>query len=199
MIDLSKIRIDFPRDKDYAQDDPCFLEHFRLLCEELSAPNAIRAACFHEAGHLIYFRRLGATLNYSPDEFQFIRPNVSYRWNKQTLRCEFSHAIAETRTPFNKENIGYTDETLRGLAKACFAGGVFTDEFARGSARGDGDDHCRFHCYYVSAIKQRGVMQILETQLRDQAIIAIIADLRDAQNRKDALTLADQLELRCFS
>jgi hypothetical protein len=138
-------------------------------------------------------------LNYSPDEFQFVRPYVLYDFNKATLRYEFSHAVAATRTPFNKDNIAYTDETLLGLAKACFAGGAFTDEFAKGSSRGDGDDRERFHSYYRCAIKQRGQMALLQGILEEQSIIAITADLKNEELRRDALLMADEFERECFS
>lgn len=130
-IDLSRIRIDFPAAKPYDKNDPCFLKHLRMLFEGLSVPNALKAACIHEAGHLTYFRLLGATLNYAPDEFKFLGPHVRYDFNKTTLRYEFDHAIAATQTPFNKDTFPYSNGTLLGLAKACFAGAVFTNQFAK--------------------------------------------------------------------
>jgi hypothetical protein len=198
-IDLSKIRIDFPTAIPYDKSDPCFLEHLRMLLEDLSVPNALRAACVHEAGHLTYFRLLGATLNYPPSEFKFVRPYVSYDLNKNTYKYEFDHAVAATTTPFNKDTFPYTAERLVGLAKACFAGGVVTNEFAKGSSRGDGVDRIRFHGYYKGAIKRCGAPDKQEAQLEAEAIIAVTADLQDSEIRKRVLALADQCELECLS
>ena len=198
-VDLSEIRIDFPAAKPYDKNDPYFLKHLRLLHEKLSVPDAIKAASIHEAGHLTYFRLLGATLNYAPDEFQFVRPHVRYYFNNTTLKYEFDHAIAATQTPFDKDTFPYTEGRLLGLAKACFAGGVYTNEFAKGSSPGDEDDRERFHEYYKCAIKRCGTMAILESQLEKEAIIAVTADLQNAEVRNLARLLANQCDLECLS
>lgn len=197
-MDPSKIKIEFLAEKIY-QTDPCFLQHLRVLCEELSVPDALKAACFHEVGHLAYFRLLAPTVGYSPNEVTFVGPYVRRYFNAHTLRYEFDRAIAATRTPFDKDNFPYTNETLWGLAKGCFAGGVFTNEFAEGSPRGDEDDRKRFHEYYIGAIKQCGLPEKRESQLEIDAIAAVTADLQNADFRRLAELLADQCELECLS
>lgn len=197
-VDSSKIEIKFLAEET-AQSDSCFLEHLRLLRKELSLPDALRAACFHEAGHLTYFRLLAANAGYCPDEVKFVGPYVRHYFNRFALKYEFEHAIAATQTPFDKGTFPYTNETLLGLAKGCFAGGVFTAEFAKGSLRGDEDDSGRFHEYYVSAIKRCGVLEKPESQLATEAIAAVAVDLQNADFRKSVESLANQCELDCLS
>ena len=199
MTDITKIKIDFPNAGAYDEKDPLFIEELKLLVAELSVEGTIRACCVHEIGHLLYFKLLGVTLGFSPDEFQFVFPYVSYGFNRRTLRFEFDHAVAATKTPFNEDTLVYTDETLFGLAKACFAGGVFINEFAKGLSKGDGDDFVRFHRYYVSAIKQRGQMEVLESQLKARAIFAVTDDMQNAKTRESVLLTADQIEHKYLS
>jgi len=75
-------------------------------------------------GHINYFRLLGQHLNVSSSAFSFVRPSVTNGLNKKQ-QYVFNHFIAATRTPFRKDTINFTDETLLKLAKAYVAGGVF--------------------------------------------------------------------------
>ena len=189
-IDVSQI----PQDK---QNDPRFLEEVKSLRDELSVPGAIKAACIHEVGHLIYFRLLGESLNIPPNLFCFVGPSVTFEPNKNTAN-PFDHFIAATGTPFGADDLDYTDKTLLNLAKACFAGGVFAQVLTTGSLRGDDDDRRRFHRYYDKAIKQRGQMDVLESQLRLKAIEAVTGDLKNAALKEQALIEANQLETVFF-
>jgi hypothetical protein len=194
-IDVLKIRVEFPNKGQYNENDPRFLEELRLLREELSVPGTIKAACIHETGHLKHFRLLGRSLQISPDKFWFIGPRVTYGLNRR-YQFEFDHDVAATRTPFDKDSLDLTDETLQLLANACYAGGVYTSELAKGSLTGDTMDIIQFHAYYDSAIKQRGGQpELLESELIDIAIRVVTDELQDANIRDEGLRSADLLDM----
>ena len=196
-IDLSKIKIEFPDAGKYSEEDPNFKEELRLLRKELAIPGAIKAACVHEVGHLTYFRLLGKALSILPNEFWIVGPAVTYTLNAK-YQYEFDHRVAATRTPFNKDNLDYTDDTLLMLANACFAGGVFSHELANGALKGDKEDRKRFHLYYDSAIKQKGQPELLESELEAGAIRAVTYDLQNVTARRQVLIDANQIGAKYF-
>jgi hypothetical protein len=184
-----------PSDK---QNDQRFVEELKLLEKELSVPGATRAICVHEAGHLIYFRLLGESLNIPPERFCFVGPSITYDSSIETDN-PFGHFVAATGTPFDETDLDYTDEILLKLSKACFAGGVSTHELEKGSLRGDTSDYVKFHRYYKQAIKQRGQMEILESALTENAIALVTADLQSATIRDQIRSIANYLEAEHFS
>jgi hypothetical protein len=197
-IDISTIKIGFPNAGKYSENDPLFIEELRLLVEELSTPGRIREACVHETGHLIFFRSLGKFLKIPPNKFCFVCPYVAYELNRHNQH-EFHHAVAATSVPFDEDNLDYTDELLKMLANACFAGGVFAHELIKGSLRGDAGDFIKFHNYYNSAIIDMGQPELLESQLIERAIERVTLKLQNTAFRKQALTKADELETYYFS
>jgi hypothetical protein len=191
-----EIRVVVPQNK---LSDPRLLDEFRLLCEELATPGEIKKACIHEVGHLFYFRLLGLSLNIASDEFWFVGPTVTCDLNTKQ-EFEFDHFIAATRTPFREDELDYTDETLIGLAKACVAGGVFTSyKSPNATLVGDAGDRKKFHRYYNAAIKKRGQMDVLESQLKQRAIDQVTADLLNPMVWEQALVESDQIEVEHFS
>jgi hypothetical protein len=198
MVDISKITIDYPNAGEYTNDDPRFIEELRLLHVDLAVPGAIKRACIHEVGHLLYARMFSAISKFAPEEFWFLGPAVTYGLI-QTNEYQFDHYVAATRLPFTPDDLNYTDEKLLALAKACFAGGVFVHELDEPSRRGDIDDVRKFHRYYKSAIKKRGQMGRLESTLKRLATAAVTSDLRHEAVREKALTHANYLETKYFS
>jgi hypothetical protein len=197
----SSLRIDILEHEPFDKNDACFLEHLNALKEELLVPGAIRAACIHEAGHILYFRVLAATLGCAGDKIQFVRPYVSYGRNRDTFQLEFDHAIAATSTSFEADAFDdYPDATLLGLAKASFAGGVFVEEIAGTEwRRGDNDDARKFHRHYNDAIRVRGTLDILESDFKTEAIKEVTKDVQKETIRSGVLILANQFENVCRS
>ena len=133
-----------------------------------------------------------------PDEFEFIGPTVTYGLNEK-YEYEFDHFIAGTKTPFNEDDLDYTDETLLMLANACFAGGAFVRKLMKRRLGGDKDDRKRFHRYYDRAIKHRGQPALRESQLRKIAMRSVFVDLRSTPFREQVLIKARQLDAEHFS
>jgi hypothetical protein len=142
---------------------------------------------------------LGAALNIAPEEFHLVRPSVTYH-PKRKYELQFDHAIAASSVPFDKKRLDLTDEVLLGLAKACFAAGVFVDELAPAAPKGDANDYTKFYCYYREAIIwQRGQPEDSQTILIAKAVAAVTADLQNPAKKSQVLAEADRLEAEILS
>jgi hypothetical protein len=103
---------------------PDFAEAYQKVQQDLSMPRKIKAVCIHEAGHLIYFRKVGLKTILYP-------PSIEYSHNYQ----QFIHFLPAIGTPEIYERTIYGEELLAGLAKGSVAARVFVDTFLNNPRR----------------------------------------------------------------
>jgi hypothetical protein len=103
---------------------PDFPEADQKVKQDLSTSGKIEAVCIHEAGHFIYFRKVGLKTILYP-------PSIEYSNKYQ----QFIHFLAAIGTPEINESTIYGEELLAGLTKGSVAARVFVDNFLNNPRR----------------------------------------------------------------
>jgi hypothetical protein len=157
---------------------------------ELSVQSAVELFCIHEAGHAIYWERLGLTTRH-------VGPTISYvadfgLWRFYPLMTEPSPSPTTLKANY---------PNLLGIAKGAAAGGRFVmslvDANASDDDAGDKDDHFRFHrvCTILrdNAEKQNRYLCFNKDKLWEKAQTAVSDDLQHEDFRKEAQERAKRI------
>jgi hypothetical protein len=190
------LRIEYsqvPQDK---WDDLEFLSKLAFRIREvqrrLSAPNATEAFSTHEAGHALYWEKLGSTV-------QHVGPTLSYMADFDVWHF---YPIATIPSP-SPTTLKANYQNLLAIAKGAVAGGEFV-RFLKPDEddAGDKEDHTRFHkvCGILreNAHKQNKYLCFNEDKIWERAQTAVSDDLREAKFEKEGRERADQIKRDCF-
>lgn len=180
MIDTSRI----PQDK---LTDPRFLQLHTNMMNALSNPLYINAFCVHEAAHIIYFRRMGAT------EFTLNGPRIEY----DQAMDEFDGYMADVKVeslnmePSDVEVINLVRQAARGHA----AGGIVARAMTNVSDGGDEEDRRRF----ISLCEAARISEPAERQaIWLQAGEDVRQDLRSPAFKSEIWAKAKEIKLQIF-
>jgi hypothetical protein len=177
-------------------DEAEFLSKFAIRIKQvqqrLSASNAIEAFSTHEAGHALYWEKLGSTV-------QHVGPTLSYMADFGVWHF---YPIATIPSP-SPTTLKANYQNLLAIAKGAAAGGEFV-RFLKPNEddAGDKEDHARFHkvCSILreNAKKQNKYLCFNEDKIWERAQTAVSDDLRDAEFQKKARERVDQIMRDCF-
>ena len=178
-IDTSNVPID-------KREHPDFQRRMREIKRDLADLPTIEICCTHEAGHLIYFRRAGAT------QFRFDGPMIFY----EAARDEFHHGLAGVKPLSPIYDVD-------GFAKGAVAGGVFSSLLCGQAHRGDSDDRLFFSRYIDHWLRQNPHLQgcnINADEMWRNAQLAVEEDLRapDSPLRAEIPLAVAEIKLECF-
>jgi hypothetical protein len=188
------IRIEYsrvPRDK---WDDLEFLSTLALrikqIQQRLSVPTAIELVSIHEAGHAIYWEKLGLTP-------QPVGPTISYNADFDT----WGFYVATIPSP-SPTTLKANYHNLLAIAKSWTAGGAFVRYLLKEDDAGDKDDRYRFHrvCGILreTAQKQNKILCFNEQKIWDNAGTAVLNDLEDIKLQKEARERAKRITHEWF-
>jgi len=164
-----------------------FLDLFCEVKEALMNPAQIRAVCIHEAGHHIYFSKMGVK-NFLPTKARI--------WYDEEAKL-FDSELAGLRPDLTsiRVNIQTVREQVLDMAKASAAGGIFTEALAEGMDVGNRRD--------------RGLFKLQCEGLRPKVIVddeafwklgedEVRKDLKNEQEKENALTEARKIKLLIY-
>jgi hypothetical protein len=114
------------------RNNPRYQTKKNAMENALSEPGFTDKACIHEAGHLIFFARMGIT------DFHYPVPYMEHDGT------EFDYTLASVRPKQPREVDIASEQMLPALAKAATAGGAFLRLLRDQKDGRDGDDQHRF-------------------------------------------------------
>ncbi len=156
----------------------------------LSNPIYINAFCMHEAGHIIYFSRVGLT------EFECFGPRIIYDAGTDAFTA-YAAEVQPRLSTLDPENFSLV-EYMAGLAQACAAGGVFASVIV-GAENDIGDEQDRevfgsicemFQSEHQGAVDQAGAWASAQDAVRQE--------LRNPAFRREAWEKALEIKARLF-
>jgi hypothetical protein len=163
----------------------------RDVQQELSAPTAVQLLCVHEAGHVIYWEKLGLTVRHDG-------PTLSYvaDFDRWTFYIATIPSPSPTTLKANYQN-------LSAIAKSAVAGGEFVRSLLSSEDdAGDRDDRYRFGrvCGILreNAQKHHKYLCFNEDKIWAQAQIAVLKDLKDAEFQSQARERAQRISRELF-
>jgi hypothetical protein len=189
------IRVEYSQVSKEKWDDAKFLSDLVFRIKEiqllLSAPTSIELASIHEAGHAIYWEKLGLTT-------RPVGPTISY--NADLDRWDFHVATSASPSPTTlKANY----QNLLAIAKSAAAGGAFVRYLLKEEDdAGATDDRYRFRkvCCILreNAQKQNKFLCFNERKIWDKAYDMVLTDLESSELQKEARERAQRIKHEWF-
>jgi|SRR5882762_3102901 len=183
-IDVSQI----PQDK---LNDSRFVDLHSKMEVALHSSKWIGAFCAHEAAHIIYLTRAGAT------EFTFTPPHISYDASED----EFNGYPASVKAnKLDNEILGRISERdwIIAAAKGYAAGGVVSRKLTNAPDHGDTEDYANFCTFCDVLCQERNDVSIDRPEFWKGAQEAVEQDLRSPAARREIWQKADEIKPKFF-
>jgi hypothetical protein len=169
------------------RNDPKYLLALDNLMKMLEMEKDLDVYCAHEAGHITYFLKMGAT----ESEFVYKGPTIYFNFEMNNFDI-FPCAVAKPKTELRD------NQDLELLAKASAAGGVFEKELEGSTTLGDKNDRFKFHTAYAVALNLGFIPRQTEQQMWELAQNDVKSDLINESNIAAARKLTKEIKKKCF-
>lgn len=163
----------------------------------LSQKSKVTAFCIHEAGHYVYFLKMGV----SEDAFTFRGPRFRYVVEGGTGKVRADMAVIKPDlSVIDFDTFEKGEHVALGLAKAAAAGGAYTMVLAAEKASGDEYDRRMFHAHFrhLCEIYPESLREAQEQDYWDKGRAEVLRDLRSPKALNEAWATADWLRPRLF-
>ena len=163
----------------------------------LSQKSKVTAFCIHEAGHYVYFLKMGVP----EDDFTFRGPRFRYIVESGTGKVRADMAVIKPDlSVINFDTFENGEHIALALAKAAAAGGAYTMVLAAEKVSGEEDDRRMFHAYFrhLCEIYPELLHEAQEQDYWDKGRAAVLRDLRSPKAMNEGWAIADSLRPRLF-